>query len=107
MALSDGIKALILVTFELTGATVTSIEPILARAISPSSVRPSGRLTLPRSYGVYCISSSSTSTRSVRFGNHPVRQRELKREFGACTLEYLFFSREDAKSVARALAGRN
>jgi hypothetical protein len=87
---------------------VTSIEHILTRAVSPSHVRMNdGGLTSPRSYGVYHIPSSADSTRSFRFGNHPVRQRELERDFGSCKLEYLFLDRADAEAVARALAGRS
>jgi hypothetical protein len=82
---------------------MTSVKDILNRAISPSSVRSAGPLTVPRSYGVYRIPSSSASTQAVRFGNHPVRQRELEREFGSCKLEYLFTVRADAQAVALAL----
>ncbi len=84
---------------------MVSVEHILSRAINPSSVRPDGWLTSPRSFGVYRIPSSATSARSFRFGNHPVRQKELEREFGSCKLEYLFTDREDARAVALALAG--
>jgi hypothetical protein len=85
---------------------MAAIDHITARAISPSSVRPDGWLTSPRSYGVYRIPSSAASTRSYRFGNHPVRLKELEREFGSCKLEYLFTDRDDAEAVAKALAGR-
>ena len=85
---------------------MASIEQIITRAISPYGVRPDGSLTFPRSYGVYRIPSSAGSTRTFRFGNHPVRQRELERDFGSCTLEYLFMAREDAQAVAKALTGR-
>lgn len=83
---------------------VKNVEHIIKLAISPLSVEPDDRLTLPRSYGVYRIPSSASSTRSIRFGNHPVRQRELEREFGACELVYLFTKREDAEAVALTLA---
>ena len=86
---------------------MASLEHIISRAISPSSVRPDGWLTVPRSYGVYRVPSSAGSTRRFRFGNHPVRQRELEREFGACKLEYLFTERDDAKAVALALSERS
>lgn len=85
---------------------MTPIEHIITRAISPSSVRPNGRLTSPRSYGVYRIPTSADSTSSFRFGNYPVRQRELEREFGSCKLEYLFAERTDAKAVAQHQAGK-
>jgi hypothetical protein len=82
---------------------VTSIDTIIQRAISPSSVREVGRLTSPPTFGVYRIPGSAASTRTYRIGNHPVRMRELVREFGSCRLEYLFTSREDAVAVARNL----
>jgi hypothetical protein len=84
---------------------MAAIDHIIQRAISPSAVRSDGYLTHPRSYGVYRIPSTSGSTRRFRFGNHPVRMRELEAEFGSCKLEHLFSSREDAKTVALALSG--
>ena len=59
---------------------------------------PKARARLP----VDVIKASS----SFRFGNHPVRQRELEREFGSCKLEYLFAERTDAKAVAQHQAGK-
>jgi hypothetical protein len=85
---------------------VATLQTIIARAISPSSVQPDGWLTSPRSWGVYRVPSSAGSTRRFRFGNHPVRQRELEREFGSCKLEHLFATREDARTVALALEER-
>lgn len=83
-----------------------SIDRIITRSISPSSVSADGPLTYPRTYGVYRIPTSAGSTRRFRFGNHPIRQRELEIEFGSCQLEYLFTDREDAKAVAKDLAER-
>jgi len=83
---------------------VASVDHIIGRAISPSSVRPDGPLTHPRSYGVYSLPPGAEG-RSFRFGNHPVRMWELEREFGSCKLEYLFANREDAKLVVAALSG--
>jgi hypothetical protein len=83
---------------------VASIQQIIQRAISPGSVRSVGSLTSPRSFGVYRIPGAAGSTRSFRYGNHPVRMRELEGEFGTCKLEHLFTSREDAKAVAMALS---
>ena len=80
-----------------------SLTVALERAIDPSSVHPDGRLTRPRSYGVYCV----RGVQPYRFGNHPVRLRELEREFGSCTLEHLFASREDAKHVSDVLNASN
>lgn len=83
---------------------MTTIDHILARALSPSQVRVDGRLTSPRSWGVYEVPGSAASTKRFRTGNHPVRMRELEREHGACRMHYLFVSSEDAKAVAAHLA---
>jgi len=84
---------------------MASIQQVLRRAISLNNVRPEGPLTSPRSYGVYSLPSNATG-RSYRFGNHPVRMRELEGEFGSCKLQYLFRTREDARLVAMALSGQ-
>ncbi len=84
---------------------MTQIEAIARRAISPSSVRATGKLTDPRSYGVYQLPSNCGGTRRYRFGNHPVRMQELEREFKHCTLEYLFLTRADAMAVTSLLNG--
>jgi len=83
-------------------SAVTQIRRIAARAISPSSLRPDGLLTAPRSYGTYEV-RDSRATRRFLFGNHPVRMQELEREFGTCRLLYLFRRREDAAAMAAAL----
>lgn len=81
-----------------------AVADILQRAVSGASVRPDGRgYTVPRSWGVYRLPADAGATRRLRFGNHPVRQVELEREFGSCRLEYLFLARTDAKAVAAAL----
>lgn len=85
-----------------TVGTGVSLESILARAISPNSVKGDGTLTRPRSFGVYELATPGTSAR-YRFGNHPVRQLELERDFGGCKLEHLFLRREDARDAARLL----
>lgn len=81
------------------------LDEILARAISPSQVRPDGPLTNPRSYGVYALPDRSKATRRYRFGNHPVRQRELEAEFGSAQLLHLFRARQQAEAVAKSLNG--
>lgn len=81
----------------------TSLESILRRQIFPEYVRDDGTLTHPRSYGVYELPTNIGAGRRFRFGNHPIRMRELEREFGRCSRRYLFLSRSDAEEVARAL----
>ena len=80
-----------------------SLQNAIVRAISEADVREDGPLTVPRSYGVYRLPTGVGATRRYRFGNHPVRMRELRLEFGRCALEHLFRDREDAKFVAATL----
>ncbi len=79
------------------------LESIMQRAIDPTRVRIAGPLTEPRTYGVYRLPASATGRR-YRFGNHPVRMRELQREVGPCTLQCLFARRADAREVAHDLS---
>ena len=74
-----------------------------ARAIPLASVRIHGRVTRPRSYGVYEIPSASSDARRYRLGTHPVRMLELERQHGTCQLLYLFLRREDAVLMADRL----
>lgn len=82
--------------------TPTKQDPS-SRVITPADVRANGRLTLPPSYGVYELPAGSGATCRYRFGNHPVRQTELHREFGSCKLLYLFEERSDAVQMASML----
>ena len=82
---------------------INKIEAVIRRSISPSAVRADGRLTVPPSYGVFAIPPNSSNARRYRFGNYPVRLQELEREYGHCTLEHLFLSREDAIELASML----
>jgi len=80
-----------------------STQAIIRRADSPSSVQVTGLLTDPPSYGVYMLPANCGTTRRYRFGNHPVRMQELKREFAHCTLKHLFLSRADAMALTSIL----
>lgn len=82
-----------------------TLEEMVARAVSPESVRHDGNLTSPRTYGVYALPINHGSTRRHRIGNHPVRQRELEVEYGNAKLLYLFKARPDAEAVAKFLDG--
>ena len=80
------------------------MNEIIKRAITEQDVKPNGkRYTTPKSWGVYQLSESAGDTKKFRYGNHPVRKTELIRDFGSCSLIYLFLSRNDAKSVATTL----
>jgi hypothetical protein len=69
------------------------------RMVPEGSLRPDGFYTSPRSFGVYSVPSG----RRFRFGNHPIRQKELINECGGCYLVGLFLERDDAVSLARIL----
>jgi hypothetical protein len=78
----------------------TREDELLALAIAPSQVREDGPLTLPRSFGDYRLTGTRSSGRMYRFGNHPVRQRELIAEYGGAHLEALFLKRPLAEELA-------
>ena len=66
--------------------------------ITPSDVKsdPSNpNWTIPRSYGVWRLPSMSTG-KQYRYGNYPVRERELINEFGTADLITLYLNRNDA-----------
>jgi hypothetical protein len=75
-------------------------EDLSGRAVY---VRVVGPLTEPRSYGVYRVDRGRGAT-SFHFGNHPVRQWELEREFGGADLVRLFLDREAAHAVKTSLS---
>jgi hypothetical protein len=52
---------------------------------------------------VYRVTGNLNWGRKYRFGNHPVRQHELLRDYGNAHLEALFESRSNAKALARVL----
>ena len=77
-------------------------ENLLSKSISENSIRidPKNKnYTIPRSFGVYEI-SEVTSARRFRFGNHPVREIELIREFKNVKKIGLFLDRDDARNLA-------
>lgn len=82
-----------------------SIGSIMTKAIPPDKTPPmapsSTYYTSPKTYGVYEISSNSSSSKRYRFGNHPVRLNELIKEFGKASCIALFYDRELAEQLAR------
>ncbi len=76
------------------------IDKYLPMSVSTGSVVPDGTYyTSPRTWGVYEVASG----RRFRFGNHPVRQIELKRDLGSVRLILLFSERAPAKALAADL----
>ncbi|BBB70054.1 hypothetical protein UNDYM_5801 [Undibacterium sp. YM2] len=83
-----------------------SINELITKAIEPDDLKTDGQLTSPRSYGVYEIKGAKQDS-IYRQGNHPVRLRELRKEFPEVELKYLFSSKEDAVQVAAMLNARD
>ncbi len=83
-------------------------EP-MAQTIQLQDTQPDDLYTIPRTYGVYELSSSAIHTEKFRFGNHPVRLNELVKEFGECQIygNILYLNREDAKNQADLLNNGN
>ncbi len=79
------------------------IDDLMSKSISPGRVRSDGYLTSPRSYGVYRVIGAQREGREFRFGNHPIRQRELINQYGGARLEALFLERPLAVELARLL----
>lgn len=84
--------------------TINNVGHLKQQAMSPEDPHSDGRLTIPRSYGVYALPESAKATKRFRYGNHPIRGYELTREFGTCRLEALFRERSLAKALADTLA---
>lgn len=80
------------------------VRELLVKAVEPGSLRPAGLYTHPASWGVYRIAPPKpTATRRYRFGNHPVRQLELQRDFGSVTVIAHFTARARAEELAALL----
>ena len=73
---------------------------LLAKAIKSTVFNVVGRLTIPRTYGVYRLDSKTKSVRRFRFGNHPIRHSELVNEFGTAEIIAVFFDRRHAEELA-------
>ena len=81
---------------------MTEKQHLLSKAISERNIsidRKNKNYTVPRTFGVYEI-DNSVNTKKFRFGNHPVRENELIREFGSVKRCGLFLVRADAKALA-------
>ena len=77
--------------------TATRIQELEARAVPPQSIQIRGRYTNPRTWGVYRCGST------FHKGNHPIRQKELDRKFGAAELHLLFGTDAEANELKQLL----
>lgn len=81
---------------------MTEKEHLLSKAIPEQAVESDTKnknYTNPRTFGVYEI-DISTAAKKFRYGNHPVRENELMREFGKVKRYSLFLRRDDAKALS-------
>ena len=80
-------------------------KEVLALSIDIKDVEVVGLYTKPRTWGVYCIIGPAQGDRQFRFGNHPIREWELRREFkfGKVSLEALFTERSLAIELKNIL----
>jgi hypothetical protein len=77
-------------------------EFLLSKSIAEKTIQidPNNKnYTSPRTYGVYEI-LETTDAKRFRFGNHPVREKEVTREFESVKRVAIFLEREDAKALA-------
>ncbi len=83
------------------------LKSLLAKSVDPSTLKPDGNYTSPRSWGVYEVERLLDGKRgkAFHFGNHPVRQHELVRQFGEAQMVAVFDRRIDAEEVAFLLNG--
>jgi len=84
------------------------LKSLLAKSVDPSSVKLDGQYTNPKTWGVYEVERLLDGKRGkgFHFGNHPIRQQELIRQFGEAKLVALYEARIDAEEVAYLMNGR-
>jgi len=73
--------------------------------ISPSILKsdPNNKnWTIPRSYGVWELPSGAIG-KKYRYGNNPIREKELTNEFGLVKLIALYINRTTASEYASRL----
>lgn len=102
----------IIVVIAFLGAYFLSeahLKSLLAKSINASSVNPDGNYTNPRTWGVYQVERLLDGKRGkgFHFGNHPIRQQELIRQFGEAQVIALYGKRIDAEEVAYLMNGRS
>jgi len=101
----------VIIFIALLGAYFMSeahLKSLLAKSIDLSSLKPDGQYTNPKTWGVYEVERLLDGKRGkgFHFGNHPIRQQELIRQFGEAQLVALYGARIDAEEVAYLLNGR-
>lgn len=100
----------IIIVIALFGAYFMSearLKSLLGKSIDPSLVKPDGLYTNPKTWGVYQVERLLDGKRGkgFHFGNHPIRQQELIRQFGEAQTIGIFEARIDAEEVAYLMNG--
>lgn len=90
----------------LQSASIDRQAALILRAADLATLVPAGRYTSPRSWGVYKLPASAKARDRYRHGNHPVRQSELVREFGAVETIAVLTAEADALELKRLLNAR-
>ena len=83
-------------------------EQLMAKAVNPKHYPVDSQYpdwTTPRTWGTYSIPDKFTygRKRKYRYGNYPVRMKELENDFDSAELIALFENRDDAKALADLL----
>lgn len=83
-------------------------EQLMTKAVNPKHYKadPANHdWTTPRTWGTYSIPDKFVYGRKkkYRYGNYPVRMREIEDDFGSVELIALFEDRDDAKVLAGLL----
>jgi hypothetical protein len=81
-------------------------ELLMAKSVEPKHYQidsANRNYTKPRTWGVFAIPDKSATRKKYRFGNYPVRQRELEKEFRLVEFIALFEKRDDAEALINLL----
>ena len=82
---------------------------LMAKSVEPKHYQidsANRNYTKPRTWGVFAIPDKSAAGKKYRFGNYPIRQKELEKEFGVVEFIALFEKREDAKTLIDLLENK-
>lgn len=79
------------------------IDALKSRSVDTDLLPINGIYTNPKSYGVYELINSNEANKKYRHGNHPIRLKELAREFVDCKVIATFLNRDDAALLTKLL----
>jgi hypothetical protein len=87
---------------------MTDFENLMQLAVDSTKFYIQRIYTSPRTYGVYAVINrlnhhQSNHGKKFRFGNHPIRQHELIKQYGTAEIQAVFLERHQAKIFADRL----